>query len=284
MTSIINKILGKDDDKHSHSTHSHSSDVKCSSDTCAKTATGGAHTVEGRTVQHEGVNIKSTVTSDVSSSVQLANQQKLTDLLSRLGATHSQIDDYAKQQTDKINDEIQREIDQVVARTRTEQENLLRKANDHTAQIDSEYRAKLQKVVEEIDATKAKRIADIEKDLNDQQAAILKNARNDIDQLNKKAANLKIGVLNEAQARAAADAKEISAQAGHLGQSSTVHQTTGTTTIKTEVTAASSTKDAGGVAATGANATTIGNVATGSAASHDSRTIETSSQHSSHKQ
>jgi hypothetical protein len=135
-------------------------------------------------------------------------------------------------------------------RTRAEQDSLLRKANEHTAQIDSEYRARLQKMVEEIDATKAKRIAEIEKDLNDQQAGILKNARNDIDQLNKKAANLKIGVLNDAQARAAADAKEITSQAAHLGQSSTIHQSTGTTTIKTEVSAATTSRDAGSAAVT----------------------------------
>ena len=105
-------------------------------------------------------------------------------------------------------------------------------------------------MVEEVDATKAKRIADIEKELNDQQAGILKNARNDIDQLNKKAANLKIGVLNDAQARAAADAKEITTQAAHLGQASTIHQSTGTTTIKTEVSAATTSRDAGSAAVT----------------------------------
>jgi len=263
LASIINKLLGKDDDKshsHSHSqTQSHSSDAKSESGTCSTSGQkcdskgmntcAGGQIIEGRTVQHDGVNIKSTISSDTSSTVSMANQQRLTDLVSRLGATHSQIDEYAKQQTEKINDQVQQEIDQVVARTRQEQEALLRKANEHTAQIDTEYRARLQQMVEEIDATKAKRIADIEKELNDQQAGILKSARNEIDQLNKKAANLKIGVLNDAQARAASDAKEITAQASHMGQASTVHQSTGTTTIKTEVSAAATTKEAGSASA-----------------------------------
>jgi hypothetical protein len=105
-------------------------------------------------------------------------------------------------------------------------------------------------MVEQIDADKARRIAEVEQLLNRQQADILELARNEIDQLNQKAANLKIGALEQAQARAANEASEITAQAAHLGQSSTVHQSTGTTTIKTEVTAATTTKDAGSSSAT----------------------------------
>jgi hypothetical protein len=42
MTSFINKILGKDDDKsHSHSSsHSHTSDVKCEGGTCSIAKSG----------------------------------------------------------------------------------------------------------------------------------------------------------------------------------------------------------------------------------------------------
>ena len=203
----------------------------------------GAHLTEGRTVQHGDVNVKSTISSDVSSTVSIANQQKLNDLVSRLGSTHTQIDQYAKKQTEKINEETQREIDQVLARTRHQQEELLRQANDHTAQIDAEYRARLQKMVEEIDAVKAKRIAEIETQLNQQQADILQAARTEIDQLNQKAAALKIGALQQAQVKAAVDASAITAEAAKLSQASTVHEQKGTTTIKTEVSAATTATD-----------------------------------------
>ena len=162
------------------------------------------------------------------------------------GSTHTQIDQYAKKQTEKINDEIQREIDAVLTRTRAHQDELLRRANANTTTIDAEYRAQLQKMVEEVDAAKAKRIAEIETELNKQQADILQNARTEIDQLNQKAANMKIGVLQQAQVKAAADATAITAEAANLGQSSTLHQSKGTTTIKTEVSAAATTKDIGG--------------------------------------
>jgi hypothetical protein len=284
MSHLINKLLGREDESKSH-THAAGA---CEGETCSTSTSGGAkhshkdsktvhtsaggHTVEGRTVQHEGVNIKSTISSDASSTVSMANQQKLNDLVSRLGSTHSQIDEYAKNQSAKINDEIQGEINQVLARTRQEQEQLLCKANEHTAQIDTEYRARLQKMVEEIDAAKAKRIADIENDLNKQQADILQSARTEIDQLNQKAANLKIDVLQQAQAKASADAIAITAEASHLGQASTVHQSTGTTTIKTEVSAAATTKEAG---STGATRETHGSTS-GAQETSSAKTVETS--------
>ena len=153
------------------------------------------------------------------------------------------------------------------------QDTLLRKANEHTTQIDAEYRAQLQKMVEEVDAAKAKRIAAVETELNKQQADILQAARAEVDQLNQKAANLKIGVLQQAQAKAAADANAITAEAAHLGQASTVHQSSGTTTIKTEVSAAATTKEVGGT-------TTVvrdGNAAHGNAV--HGKTVETTRMH-----
>jgi len=293
MSHLINKLLGREDDSESHSqSQSHSS--KTETHTSAggggernvqRQNSSGGQVSEGRTVQHEGVNIKSTISSDTNSTVSLANQQKLNELVTKLGSTHTQIDEYAKKQTTKINDEIQREIDAVLTRTRTRQDELLKKANEHTAQIDAEYRARLQQVVEEIDATKAKRIAEIEKELNNHQTEILQAARNEIDQLNQKAANLKIGVLQDAQAKAASDATAITAQATNLGQSSTVHQAAGTTTIKTEVSAAATTKDVSGSSTT-AHASAGGSTAThgsaGGAKSSESHVTETS-RHQSHE-
>lgn len=192
-----------------------------------------------------------------------------------LGSTHNQIDEYAKKQSTKINDEIDREISEVVARTRRDQENLLKQANEHTKQIDTEYRARLQQMVEEIDAAKAKRISEIEKELNDQQAGILLAARNEIDNLNQKAANLKIGALQQAQVRAASEANAITAQAANLGQATTLQRSQGTTTIKTEVTAGATTKDVG------AAATTVATSGAKSSASSESKTIETARNQSS---
>ena len=242
MSHIIDKLLGREGESHSQSSHtkteSHTSVSAGTRVTDEKQNNGGQEN-ENHTVQHEGVNIKSTVSSDIKSTVSMENQNRLNELVTKLGSTHKQIDDYAKKQAAKIDDRIQREIDQIVARTQTRQAELLRRANEHTARIDAEYRAQLQKMVEEIDTAKAKRIAEIEVDLNNQQADILQAARKDIDELNNKAANLKITALLDAQTKAASDAEILATQATNLGSSAaTVHQAKGTTTIKTEVSGA----------------------------------------------
>jgi len=109
-------------------------------------------------------------------------------------------------------------------------------------------------MVEEIDASKAQQITEIEKDLNNQQAALLQSARDEIDRLNEKAANLKIGAIQQAQAKATEEVNQITAQATALGESSTL-RATGTTTIKTEV--------SGGTTNKGASVTTTGALVTG---------------------
>ncbi|CAF1308291.1 unnamed protein product [Adineta steineri] len=294
MSSIINKLLGKDhDDHHKKETKVETetsqktetcnksggtctkTETKCEGGTCATSTIGGekcgqkaecasissnnrtgGQNTESHSVQRDGVNIKSTVHTEGTSTVSMANQQKLTDLVSKLGSTHAQIDEYARNQTEKINEQIQREIDEVVGRIRREQDDLLRKANEQTAEIDNEYRARLQLMVEEIDAAKAKRIADIEASLNNQQAAILQSARNEIDELNKKAAKLKIGVLEAAEAKSAQDAREITAHAD-LGKAATIHQQSGTTTIKTDVVGAAETETAGSATVTTVGAKTV---------------------------
>ncbi len=198
----------------------------------------------------------------------------LTEKYFLLGSTHNQIDEYAKKQATKINEETQREIDQVVARTRHDQDELLRKANEHTAQIDLEYRAQLQKMVEEIDAVKAKRIAEVELELNNQQTGILEAARNEIDGLNQRAASLKIGALQQAQARVAADTDKITAEAANLGQTTTAHHGKSKTTIKTEVSGIATTKDVGASQSSSSSSSTIRGVAGG--ASSETKTVETS--------
>ena len=110
MTSIINKLLGKDHE-HDHA-QSQKTEVKCEDGSCKTTVSGvhnkesktsctsgekcdqkiecktkgaGGETCETRTVQRDGVNIKSTISSDGSSSISLENKQKLTDLVTKLG-------------------------------------------------------------------------------------------------------------------------------------------------------------------------------------------------------
>jgi hypothetical protein len=87
MSHIINKLLGREDESGSNS-HSSKTETSTSSSTGEKIVrqnSSGAQTSEPRTVQYEGVNIKSTVSSDASSTVSMVNQKRLNDLISKLG-------------------------------------------------------------------------------------------------------------------------------------------------------------------------------------------------------
>ena len=85
MTSIINKLLGRDDESHSHSSSQSSESSSTAHAQAHGSSDAAARGTESRTVQHEGVNIKSTISSDAQSTVSMANQQKLNDLVTKLG-------------------------------------------------------------------------------------------------------------------------------------------------------------------------------------------------------
>jgi hypothetical protein len=126
------------------------------------------------------------------------------------------------------------------------QDQLLHEANELTDQIDVDYRLQLEEMVEEIDAEKARKFTLFDEELNKQQANILQSAKNEIDRLTQKEIQAKIGILQEAQAAAAADVNAIAAQTAHLYEASTVHYSTGTTTIETEVSGEATTKEIDG--------------------------------------
>jgi len=88
MSNFINKILGKDE------TESHSGVIiKTQAGGPARTSDihvqgktdAGFVAVDSRTTQLDGVNITSTVSSDVASTISMSNQQKINDLVKKLG-------------------------------------------------------------------------------------------------------------------------------------------------------------------------------------------------------
>lgn len=126
------------------------------------------------------------------------------------------------------------------------QDQLLHEANELSDQINVNYRLQLEKMVEEIDEVKARRFTSFDAELNKQQADILQSAKKEIDRLTQKEIQAKIGILQEAQTAAAADVNAIAAQTAHLYEASTLHYSTGTTTIKTEVSGEATTEEIDG--------------------------------------
>ncbi|CAF1608194.1 unnamed protein product, partial [Didymodactylos carnosus] len=217
----------------SHATHeSHKHGGSTSSTTTVDSRTSGPQSPTGavHTAASDDVRVRSSVTSDTQSKVAMENTTRINELLQKLGTTHTQVDDYSKQRTDKINQAVNASIQKVVADTRTQQEQLLQDANVRTKAFEEEYKVKLEAFLDELNVQKAKELADMERELNARQQGILDQARQRIDQLNSQANDAKLNVMKEAQAQINAQVEGITDQVQHLGAEDAARHLQSTTT------------------------------------------------------
>jgi len=238
--------------------------------TVGREATATTGSAVAHTAVSENVAVKSVVCTETQSKVSMENTQKMAALMSKLGTTHQQIDEYSRHRTEQISEEVTTSISKIVADTQAQQANLLADANVRSASIEEEYKIKLQQYVEELDTAKAQNLAVLEKDLNLRQEMILEQARRRIDDLNEEANRLKMGVLREAQAQAKAKVDAITQQVAALGaeDANRLLTSTSTTVIRTEAKASGENHVAGVAAVVGTTATTVER----SASSHSSST------------
>ncbi|CAF1454826.1 unnamed protein product [Adineta steineri] len=222
-------------------------------------ATSTTGSAVAHTAISENVAVKSVVSTETQSKVSMENTQKMSALMSKLGTTHQQIDEYSRHRTEQISEEVSLAIAKVVNETQAQQANLLADANVRSAAIEEEYKIKLQSYVEELDNAKAQNLAVLEKDLNLRQEMILEQARKRIDDLNEEANRLKMGVLRDAQAQANARVDAITQEVAALGaeDANRLLTSTSTTVIRTEAKATGETHVAGTTAVVGTTATTV---------------------------
>ncbi|CAF3893159.1 unnamed protein product [Rotaria sordida] len=241
--------------------------------TVGREATSTTGSAVAHTAVADNVAVKSVVSTETQSKVNMENAQKMAALMSKLGTTHQQIDEYSRRRTEQISEEVAASINRVVADTQNQQANLLADANVRSAAIEEEYKRKLQEYVQELDAVKAQNLSTLEKDLNLRQEMILESAKRRIDELNDEANRLKLGVLREAQAQANAKIESITDQVAMLGaqDANRLLSSTSTTVITTEARAAGETHVPG--AAVTANTTT--KTVEQSSASHSSTSATT---------
>lgn len=117
-------------------------------------------------------------------------------------------------------------------------------ANRRHLIIDNEYKLQLQKAVEALDAVKAKTLADLERDLQAKQQAIMLDAKREIDVLNDQANAAKLHALVEAQEQGNKDIAQLADQVAVLGQLDTQNllQSTTTTIITSQAQATGNTE------------------------------------------
>lgn len=192
----------------------------------------------------DDVQIKSVISSETQANATLNNKLDINNLLSQLSTTHAQVDQYSRARTAAINEQVQQSIADVLAKTQRQQEELLVDANRRHLIIDSEYKLQLQKAVEALDAVKAKTLADLERDLQAKQQAIMAEAKREIDVLNDQANAAKLHALVEAQEQASKNIAQLADQVAVLGQLDTQNllQSTTTTIITSQAQAAGNTE------------------------------------------
>ena len=104
----------------------------------------------------------------------------------------------------------------MVAETAAEQQQLLADANQRSAAIEFEHKQRLQERVAQLDNEKAILLAELERQLNDRQEAILLRARENIDGIQNAANAKKMAVLLEAQSQSQQQVGQITEQVAGL--------------------------------------------------------------------
>jgi len=193
-------------------------------------ASSSSSSVKAHSAQADNVHVKSVVQSETQSKVSIENAKKINDLMARLGSTHLQVDEYSRKRTEEISEAVTESIKKVVNETKAHQQQLLADANSRTAELENDFKRKLQEHIAKLDAEKAAVLAQLEKELNVRQELILESARKRIDDLNEEANRLKLGVLKEAQAQNSVQVTKITEQVSALGQEDASRRLASTTT------------------------------------------------------
>ncbi|CAF1284501.1 unnamed protein product [Adineta ricciae] len=187
------------------------------------------------TVTYEDVKVKSVVSSHTETkSAPSDAKSKMNELMSKLGSTHAQIDEYSRRRTQEISEAVKGSIDKIVHLTQVQQQQLLDDAAKETNKIEDEFKNRLMVAINELDQDKATQLVDLEKDLNLHQEQILESARKRIDAVHEEANRLKMNILKEAQAKTNSKIEEITEKVAQLGAEDAGRRlSTKTTTIIT---------------------------------------------------
>jgi hypothetical protein len=236
MAALLNAIFGTYPDPDQQNTTTNQTTVESNT----AITTERLHT----SAVSDDVQIKSVISSETHANASLNNKLNIDNLLSQLSTTHAQVDQYSRARTAAINEQVQKSIANVLAKTQRQQEELLVDANRRHLVIDNEYKLQLQKALEALDVVKAKTLADLERDLQGKQQAIMLEAKQEIDALNDQANAAKLHALVEAQEQASKDISQLTDQVAVLGQLDTQNllQSTTTTIITSQAQATGNTQ------------------------------------------
>lgn len=207
--------------------------------------------VQHTTINKENVQVSSEISHDAINKVALnIGSDKLNDLMDRLSTTHAQLDNYTQRRTQQISIETQNIIKKILEETKEKQRDLLNEAQMKSQLIQEQYQNDLQIKINQLNEEKALQLADLEKNLNIQQESILNNARQNIDELQRDANQVrllfiylfqnilvffffkrKMNILQKAQEVTNARLEQITDQVVSIGQEDSANRLASSTTV-----------------------------------------------------
>jgi len=189
----------------------------------------------------DDVCVKSVIETETKSKISIESAKKIKELLARLESTHLQVDEYSRKRTKEISEAVAESIKKVIDETKSHEKQLLTDAKLRTAEIEKDFKRKLEEYVTKLDTEKAAVLVKLEKELDVRQELILESARKRIDDLDEEAKRLKLGVLKDAKDKTSEEIKKLTEKVSVLGKEDASRRLESTT--KTVITTKSACDD-----------------------------------------
>ena len=147
--------------------------------------------------------VQSTVTSEVESIHSLTTPDKIDTLILNLKQTQLDFDEAVKRRIGQISNETESILAQIVEETQLSQQTLLIQAKEQQTIQDEQYRILLEEFIQKLDDRRAKQLAIIQEQLQQQRLEIFNQSELKIRALNEQANSVKSNIMSQEQRKAA---------------------------------------------------------------------------------
>ena len=153
-----------------------------------------------------------------------------------LKQTHLDFDEAVKRRTGQITSETESVLAQIVEETQQYQQQLLMQAKQQQTIQDEQYRRLLEEFIVQLDERRAKQLATIQQQLQDQRLQIFNESQLKIRAVNEQANSVKNYIMSEEERRASEKIDLIVTEINTISTDSAIHDIGSETTTKIDLT------------------------------------------------
>lgn len=159
--------------------------------------------VSKHTSSYQSASVQSTVKSEIQTLHSLTTPDKLDALILHLKQTQADFDEAVKHRLGQITQETESILAQIVEETQTSQQQLLNEAKEQQTIQEEQYRTLLENYILKLDEERAKRLAIIQEQLQQQRLQIFNQSEIKIRSLNQQANSIKSNIMQQEEKKAA---------------------------------------------------------------------------------